>query len=373
MLLQDWRVAADYRGDPNHAPNGEVLKRFRFRPTYSNVVATLALFFALAGGAWAATQLPKESVGSTQLAKGAVTPAKLSDQAKKGFTGARGEAGAQGALGPRGNEGQRGENGAAGATGPQGIRGATGATGATGSRGEPGESGERGERGITGQTGQTGVQGDKGETGAPGAKGDKGEVGATGPKGEIGPTGAKGEQGDTGANGAKGEQGDEGARGPRGERGVQGEQGEPGLQGKPGERGEAGATGPSDAYFDVSEPGADQVDSDAKVVLEVTDVPAGEYILQAAFTLQGITDPVIAECQFVGGSGITAGVAEPFSTNVAPGEFVSLAGMGTAAGTEPGTVSVICGTPVKGTNFTIPPESGHLTVTKVGTLHPQAP
>ena len=86
------------------------MKRFHFRPTYSNVVATLALFFALAGGAWAATQLPKESVGSTQLKNGAVTPGKLSAEAKKGFTGARGEAGAQGALGPRGTEGPRGEN-----------------------------------------------------------------------------------------------------------------------------------------------------------------------------------------------------------------------------------------------------------------------
>src|ERR1700685_4238726 len=122
MLLQSWRVAADYRGGLIHAPNGEVLKRSGFRPTYSNVVATLALFFALAGGAWAATQLPKESVGSTPLPQGAGTRAKLSEQAKKGFTG---PAGPQGALGPRGNEGQRGENGAAGATGPQGIRGAT--------------------------------------------------------------------------------------------------------------------------------------------------------------------------------------------------------------------------------------------------------
>jgi Collagen triple helix repeat (20 copies) len=151
------------------------LKRFRFRPTYSNVVATLALFFALAGGAWAATQLPKESVGSTQLAKGAVTPAKLSAQAKEGFTG---PAGPQGALGPRGNEGQRGENGAAGATGPQGIRGATGATGATGSRGELGEAGLRGERGPIGDTG---LEGPRGLEGRPGLEGKQGAEGETGP------------------------------------------------------------------------------------------------------------------------------------------------------------------------------------------------
>jgi len=325
------------------------LKRIRFRPTYSNVVATLALFFALAGGAWAATQLPKESVGSTQLAKGAVTPAKLSAEAKKGFTGPRGAAGPQGALGPRGAEGPRGENGAAGATGPQGIRGATGTTGATGSRGEMGERGLRGEIGAQGDQGIQGVQGIPGERGL------------------------QGDQGIQGDPGAKGEKGDQGIQGEPGAKGDQGDPGEKGEKGEPGAEGKTGPTGPSDAYFDLTESGSIQVGNEAKVVLEVTDVPAGEYTLQAAFTLQGITEPAIAECQFVGGAGITAGTAEPFSTNVAPGDFVSLAGMGTATGTEPGTVSVICGTAAEGTNFIIPPESGHLTVTKVGTLHPQAP
>jgi hypothetical protein len=47
--------------------------------------------------------------------------------------------------------------------------------------------------------------------------------------------------------------------------------------------------------------------------------------------------------------------------------------MGTAVATEPSTVSVICGTAAEGTDLIIPPNSGHLTVTKVGTLHPQAP
>jgi hypothetical protein len=309
------------------------LKRFRFRPTYSNVVATLALFFALAGGAWAATQLPKESVGSTQLAKGAVTPAKLSAQAKKGFTGG---AGPQGALGPRGSEGQRGENGSAGATGPQGIRGAIGANGAPGSRGEPGERGLRGEIGAQGDQGPQGNRGIPGEPGQPGDPGQPGEPGI---------------QGDPG------------------------QQGGPGIQGDPGEKGDPGPTGPSDAYFDVTEMEAEQVAHEAKVVLEVTDLPAGEYVLQAAITLEGITDPTIAECQFIGGGpGIAVGVAEPFSTNVAPGGFASLVGMGTAMATaEPSTVSVVCETPVEGTDFTIPPESGHLTVTKIGTLHPQSP
>lgn len=46
----------------------------RRRLTYANVVATLALFAALTtGGAYAASQLSKNSVGPKQLRKGAVT------------------------------------------------------------------------------------------------------------------------------------------------------------------------------------------------------------------------------------------------------------------------------------------------------------
>ena len=51
--------------------------RLRPRLTYSNVVATLALFIALGGGAYAATTLPRNSVGTKQLMKNAVTGAKV--------------------------------------------------------------------------------------------------------------------------------------------------------------------------------------------------------------------------------------------------------------------------------------------------------
>jgi hypothetical protein len=308
------------------------LKRFRFRPTYSNVVATLALFFALAGGAWAATQLPKESVGSTQLKNGAVTPAKLSDAAKQGMTGARGEAGAQGALGPRGNEGPRGENGAAGATGPQGVRGVAGATGAAGPRGEAGEIGLRGERGERGPEGARGNQGERGE---PGLKGEKGEAGA------------------------------------KGEQGAQGDQGE---QGEPGERGERGPAGPSDAYVDVSANQNDEIvhePAGPQIPLELKNLPAGEYVLQAVLTVKDSALPALAECEFGGEGGITLGSSAPFLTNLTtPGEYASLAGMTTAVVTEPSTVSVTCEAAAALTSFLIPAESGHLTATKVGQLHP---
>ncbi len=49
----------------------------RQRLTYSNVIATMALFVALGGVAVAATQLPRNSVGTRQLKRGAVTSAKL--------------------------------------------------------------------------------------------------------------------------------------------------------------------------------------------------------------------------------------------------------------------------------------------------------
>jgi hypothetical protein len=328
------------------------LKRPRFRLSYSNVVATMALFFALAGGAWAATQLPKESVGSTQLKNEAVTPGKLSAAAKKGFTGAAGQAGPQGALGPRGNEGQRGENGAVGATGPQGIRGATGTTGATGSRGEPGEVGMRGERGLTGQTGSTGAQG---------------EVGARGERGEVGSTGAKGERGEVGETGAKGEPGAKGETGARGETGEKGERGEQGIQGKRGERGEIG---PSDAYVDVSANEALWVGSETpKVPLELT-LPVGQYVLQAVLTVRGNTAAVTAKCSFEDGpKGLTLGPANAFQTTAPAANYGSLTGTTTAVVSEEARVGVSCEATEVGAVWMIPLGGAHLTATKVGALH----
>jgi hypothetical protein len=57
----------------------------RLRPTYANVTATLALFVALGGGAYAATALPANSVGTKQLKNSAVVAAKIK---KNTITGA---------------------------------------------------------------------------------------------------------------------------------------------------------------------------------------------------------------------------------------------------------------------------------------------
>lgn len=84
------------------------------RPSPAMVVALIALFVALGGGAYAALKLPKNSVGATQLKKGAVTPAKLSSSSKSalaGPVGPKGDPGPQGAKGDTGPRGDRGPQG----------------------------------------------------------------------------------------------------------------------------------------------------------------------------------------------------------------------------------------------------------------------
>jgi Collagen triple helix repeat (20 copies) len=94
------------------------MQRLRGKLTYANVVATLALFLVLAGGtAVAASQLAKNSVGSKQIKKAAVTPAKLSTAAKATLTGTTGPKGATGPQGPQGDPGTRGEAGVKGEPG----------------------------------------------------------------------------------------------------------------------------------------------------------------------------------------------------------------------------------------------------------------
>ena len=45
--------------------------------SYANVVATLALFLAMGGGALAALRIPPNSIGTPQLKRGAVTGIKV--------------------------------------------------------------------------------------------------------------------------------------------------------------------------------------------------------------------------------------------------------------------------------------------------------
>lgn len=78
-------------------------KTLRGKLTYANVTSTLCLVLLLGGGtAYAASQLGKESVGTKQLKKAAVTPAKLSTAAKATLAGPKGDPGPAGERGPAG-------------------------------------------------------------------------------------------------------------------------------------------------------------------------------------------------------------------------------------------------------------------------------
>src|SRR5215204_6382311 len=88
-------------------------KRLRPRLTFANVISCIALFVALGSGAYAATQLPKNSVGSKQIKKNAVNSAKVKDRSLKAVDFKEGQLPA----GPRGPEGPKGTTGATGVAG----------------------------------------------------------------------------------------------------------------------------------------------------------------------------------------------------------------------------------------------------------------
>jgi hypothetical protein len=108
----------------------------RTLPTHATIVAYLALFFALGGVGYAATQLPAGSVGTPQLRNGAVTLKKIARSARIAMARGTGPAratGAAGATGPQGGPGPQGSPGPQGPPGPKGDAGPAGpATGAAG-------------------------------------------------------------------------------------------------------------------------------------------------------------------------------------------------------------------------------------------------
>jgi hypothetical protein len=114
----------------------------RRRITYANITATLALVFAMSGGALAATHY---LINSTK---------QISPKVLKAL---KGKAGPTGPIGPQGLKGEPG--GPTGATGPQGPKGETGATGVTGLTGAPGKEGKEGPEGPEGFEGPEGPEG----------------------------------------------------------------------------------------------------------------------------------------------------------------------------------------------------------------------
>lgn len=96
------------------------MSRIRQGLTYSNVISTVCLILLVGGGtAFAASSLGKESIGSRQLQKEAVTPAKLSAKAKSALTGPAGPAGPKGAAGAAGPAGPAGPAGTSATVGTE--------------------------------------------------------------------------------------------------------------------------------------------------------------------------------------------------------------------------------------------------------------
>lgn len=115
-----------------------MLRAVRRRMTWANVALTLALVFAMTGGAFAAK---KYLITSTKQ----ISPSVLKQlQGKAGLAGAQGPAGPAGAAGAAGKDGAQGP---AGKEGPQGPAGATGKEGAAGKTGLAGKEGPTGKEG----------------------------------------------------------------------------------------------------------------------------------------------------------------------------------------------------------------------------------
>jgi hypothetical protein len=96
-----------------------MLSNFRSGLSYSNVIATMALFIALGGGAYAATKISKNSVGTAQLKSNAVISSKVKNRSLlavdfKAGQLPRGPKGDQGIQGLKGDKGAKGDKGDAG-------------------------------------------------------------------------------------------------------------------------------------------------------------------------------------------------------------------------------------------------------------------
>jgi hypothetical protein len=83
------------------------------RLSYANVMATLAFFLALGGGAYAALKLPKNSVGSAQIKANAVNSSKVAKRSLQANDFKLGQLpqGQQGIQGIQGIQGERGPTG----------------------------------------------------------------------------------------------------------------------------------------------------------------------------------------------------------------------------------------------------------------------
>jgi hypothetical protein len=141
-----------------------MLSSMRKHLTYANVAMTLALVFAMTGGAFAAS---KYLITSPKQIKPSVL------KQLQGKVGQRGEVGPAGPVGPAGQQGAQGPKGETGLTGP------VGPTGQQGAQGAKGETGSQGNQGPAGTNGAKGEEGAAGKEGSPWTDGGTLPIGAT--------------------------------------------------------------------------------------------------------------------------------------------------------------------------------------------------
>jgi hypothetical protein len=152
-----------------------MFSRIRRRMTWANVAMTLALVFAMSGGAFAAK---KYLITSTK---------QISPKALAQLKGAKGAAGERGPQGPQGEKGANGSNGTNGTPGAKGETGPAGSTGPAGKDGTNASSksftGEKKLGGVTCTTGGLEVTSASGVSLV--CNGEKGAEGPPGPQGSI--------------------------------------------------------------------------------------------------------------------------------------------------------------------------------------------
>jgi hypothetical protein len=142
-----------------------VMKAIRGHMTYANVAATLALVFAMSGGAYAVSGRGRAYNSPPGASAAASTTAALSAAAAQAGSGglvavaakskAKSKGGARGPAGPPGKEGKQGLEGKEGKPGAQGLQGPAGAKGENGSAGAAGAAGA----GVTSQAIKVGGKG----------------------------------------------------------------------------------------------------------------------------------------------------------------------------------------------------------------------
>lgn len=164
-----------------------MLSRLRAHLNYANVMATVAVFVALGGGAYAAAtigarDIRSDAVRSRHIASQAV---QTSDIARRAVTGSRLARGSVG-TGKVRNRSLRARDFRAGEL-PVGPKGETGPRGPTG---VPGRDGRDGRDGLSGAPGAPGPEGPPGPPGEPGSPGEPGPQGPAGPRGAPGPAGS---------------------------------------------------------------------------------------------------------------------------------------------------------------------------------------